>query len=142
MSGTSEDDPIETTWRALLESHWDDEDKHRAFVALAAALSRLPDAATRYRSVENDPARRERAEAGKQLVFKNALGMLSAMPHSSRDEARKRARWIVPLATLGMMIAADFALAALMHQPSFVSIPAFVLEILIVVLLPWQRLLP
>jgi hypothetical protein len=136
-----DNDPIEAAWHALIDSQWDDEEKHRAFVGLAAALSRLPDAAAHYRAVESDPSRRERAEFGKQLVLKNAMALLSSMPRTTLDDAKKRARWIVPLATLGVFLAMDFALAALLHQPKFLSIPAFVLEILIVVLLPWRRLL-
>jgi hypothetical protein len=136
-----DDDPIETAWRALLESKWDDEDAHRRFVGLAATLSRLPDAAARYRIMESDPERRDRAVEGKQLVLKNALALLGSMPRASIDDARKRARWLVPLAALGVFVAADFALAAFTHNHSFVSIPAFMLEIAIVLLLPWKRLL-
>ena len=136
-------DPLDDAWQSLLDdAHWNDDAKHRAFVALAAALDRLPDAGARYRAVENDAARRERAEAGKQLVLKSAMALLGSMPRTSIDDAKKRARAVVPLATLGVLFAMNFVLAGLLHQPKFMSIPAFVLEILVVVLLPWRRLLP
>ncbi len=82
------------------------------------------------------------AEQGKQLVVTHAMTMLDSLPRASRDVGRERARLIVPLVTLGVMLSADFVLAGLTHQQAFVSIPAFILEILVVLLLPWRRLLP
>ncbi len=54
-------DPIEEAW-ARVEADWGNEDAHRRFVGVCAALDRLPEAGKRYRAVrETDPERRDTA---------------------------------------------------------------------------------
>ncbi len=133
-------DPIESAWQALLE-RWDDDDAHKSFAVLAGSLDRLADAAARYREAAGMPERRDRAEAGKQLIVAQAVARIDATPRSTKESAR-RGRWLAPVALAGFLIAMDFLLATVTHNRRFVSVPAFALEILIVALLPWRRIVP
>jgi hypothetical protein len=132
-------DPLEAAWCAL-EPQWDDATKHKAFVALAASLGRLPDAAARYNTASQQPARAQAAEQGRQLVLAAALAQLATTPHSARAQSMGRGMWLAPLAALGLLFALGALLATVTQNRVFVSLPALAVEMLIVAVLPWRRL--
>jgi len=133
-------DPIDSAWSALLE-RWDEPARHKAFVALAASLDRLPDAAARYRAVEADPARAEGAAQGKERVLAAALAHIDALPRTTREEARRHGRWLVPVAALGLLYAVSLMGAELLQRPALRSPLTLALETAAVALLPWRRML-
>lgn len=137
---TDAGDPLEEAWKTLQE-HWSEPARHEAFVALAASLERLPDAAARYRSAAEVPERAAEAERGKRLVLARALAQIDAMPRTDRALARRRGALLAPLASLGFLLTTSFALAVLTHRREFVSAPALAAEVLLIALLPWRRIL-
>jgi hypothetical protein len=133
-------DPLDAAWTAL-DAAWDDPAKHKAFVGLAASLGRLPDAAARYKTAGENPARADGAERGRQLVVAAALAQIETAPRTPRERAMRRGAWLAPIATLGFLFAASMLLATVTHNRTFVSIPALALEMLLVAVLPWRRIL-
>jgi hypothetical protein len=133
-------DPLAQAWTSLIE-HWDDDARHHGFIALAAQFDRLADAAALYRSVEADPARAEQAAEGKQRIVARAMAQLEALPRASMESAKRRGRVVLPVALMGFLVAMDFLMRAATGNRAFVSWPALGLEIAIVALLPWKRIL-
>jgi hypothetical protein len=133
-------DPFDLAWASLLE-HWDDDARHDAFVALAAQLERLPDAASLYRSAESDPSRAERALKAKSRIVALAVAQLDALPRTSLESAKRRGLIVLPVALFGFIVAMSFLMRAVTGNRAFVSWPALALEVLIVALLPWKRFL-
>lgn len=140
MASAEPADPIEAAWAELLAT-WADPDRHRSFVALAAALSRLPDAAARYRAVEAEPEYRDAAEQGRKAVVARAMAVVDAEPRTTPEEARRSARSLIPIAGLGLIFATSWMLSALTQSRAFVSPITLAVEILVVALLPWRRIL-
>jgi hypothetical protein len=133
-------DPVDAAWTQLL-AHWADAERHRAFIALAAALSRLPDAAARYRTVESDPEHSEAAARAKKTIVAQAMAVVDATPRTTPEEARRTARSLIPIAALGLILAISWMLSALTRSRLFVSPITLAVEILVVALLPWRRIL-
>lgn len=129
-------DPVASAWSAL-QAHWDDEAKHKAFVGLAASFSRLPDAGRLYREAAGDPARRERAERGKQLVIGLAMATVEAMP---RTERASKGAIIAPIAAILLLGAANFLVATVAHTRVPLSPWVFAVEIVLVLVIPWKKL--
>jgi hypothetical protein len=133
-------DPIDAAWTALLD-RWSELERHDAFVALAATLDRLPDAAARYRAVESDPARADAAARGKSRVLTVAMARIDALPRTTPERARRGGRWLAPVAVLAFLLVVSFLLAAVTRRQEFVSPAMIVTEVVLVALLPWRRIL-
>lgn len=85
-------DALETAW-ARVVSRWDDEESHRRFRGLSAALGQLPEAGRRYRAIrEGDPDPGKRADAERQInaLLAAALHSLEATRRPPPDTARAR----------------------------------------------------
>lgn len=128
-------DALDAAWQSL-RAHWDDEAKHKAFVALASSLARLPDAGRRYRDAAGDPALRERAEKGKQLVLALAMATVETLP---RTERASKGALIAPVAALLLLFASNFLFATLARSRAPLSAWVFVVEIALVLVIPWRR---
>ncbi len=137
MTGTAEDDPIDAAWVAL-GTDWERDERHRAFVQLASALDRLPEAARRYRESLAVPAHATRAQGGLDEVLRVAMAKLTPPP---REERPVRGMWILPLGALAMVLALTVAAAQALRRPSLASAPVLGAEVLVVALLPWSRIL-
>ncbi len=130
-------DPLESAWLSLLEG-WDDEGKHRAFVALGLSLDRLPDVAKHYRDLRDDPERGERARKGTEAVLAAAVALLSP---NERKPAPPRGIWVVPLLLAGIVAMASITVAKVTHTARFASPVVLLGEAALVFLLPWPRML-
>lgn len=133
---TEQNDPIETAWESL-RTQWSSDDAHRAFVALAAALDRLPDAASRYRSVRDDPELGEGAAAGLERVLGAAMAKLSTTRHEAPPV---RSRHLLPVTALGCLWIGTLVVARILRRPDLLHPWVFALELAIVLLIPWRRL--
>jgi hypothetical protein len=147
----SSETPLDAAWRELV-SKWNEPAAHKAFVTLAAQLDALQDAARRYREAKSEDdavvidgyrvpgsveSRREIAEKGLQLVLAQALARFDSMP---REDRRSRGAVVMPIAALMMLFALSFALANMTHNRTFVSLPSLAVQVLIVAIIPWQKL--
>jgi hypothetical protein len=143
--------PLDAAWRELV-SKWNEPAAHKAFVVLAAQLDALQDAARRYRDARSEQesividgyripgsveSRREIAEKGLQLVLAQALARFDSMP---REHHRSRGAVLMPIAALLMLFALSFALTNMTHNRAFVSLPSLAVQVLIVAIIPWQKL--
>ena len=137
MSDT--DDPIETAWTAL-QAQWESAERHKAFVALAASLQRLPDAARRYRESLPDPARSERAKQGIDAVLRVAYLALVPPPRSEHELTRKARAWLLPMVAAMTLVVLTLLASQMMRQPSFASPWVLGAEVLGMFLIPWQKL--
>lgn len=136
---SDEGDPLEKAWAELLGA-WEQEEKHKAFVALASALDRLADAAKRYRTLEKDPERAAGVEAGKQRVLALALARMESMPHTEKDARAMRRRYVAPVGAYALLLVLDAVATAVLHSRTPLSWPVLLLELLAVAVLPWRRL--
>lgn len=143
--------PLDDAWRELV-TKWTEPAAHKTFVVLAGQLDALQEAARRYREARTDAetvvvdgyrvpgsleSRREIAERGLQLVLAQALARFDAMP---RDEQRSKGAVLMPIAALMMLFGLSFAMANMTHNSKFISLPALAGQVLIVALIPWQKL--
>lgn len=129
-------DPIETAWEEL-RTRWGDDDRHRSFVALAAALDRLPDAGRRYRELRDDPERGDGARRGLERVLGAAMARLSP---ARRDPPPPRMNWSLPVATLAALWVGTLVLSRALHRPDIVRPLVLAAELAAVLLIPWRRL--
>lgn len=136
---SADDDPIETAWSALLRE-WESAERHRAFVALAASLQRLPDAARRYRESLGDPARAERAKAGIDAVLRVAYLSLAPPPRGEHEITRKARAWMLPMSAAMALVVLTLLGAHALHQPGLASPWVLGAEVLGALLVPWQKL--
>ena len=84
---------LESAW-AEVESHWEDDEAHRRFIALCAMQGALPTAGQRYRLVRDaDPARSERARRQIEAIMAAALANLD-LTRAPRAQGRRRVVWI------------------------------------------------
>lgn len=86
------DPSIEAAWQQV-RADWDDEEAHRRFRALCAAVGRLPEAGRRYREVRErdpDPARRAAAERHIDALLALATSTLEHLRTPPRDLAGQR----------------------------------------------------
>ncbi|MEZ4390050.1 MAG: hypothetical protein R3A48_03050 [Polyangiales bacterium] len=129
-------DPIEQAWIALQEK-WDLDEQHRAFVALAAALDRLPDAAGRYRALRDDPERGAEASKGLQRVLGAALATLSPDRHTPMAP---KTNYLLAAAALACLWIATPVVAKILQRPELAQPWVFAFELAVVLLIPWRRL--
>lgn len=137
---SDETDPIETAWNTLL-ADWDSDDRHKAFVALAASLSRLPDAARHYRASLTEPALATRAQQGIDAILRVAMLTLTPPKRSEHEITRNARRWLVPMVVAMTLVVMTLLAAQMTRQPRLASPWLFVAEVLVAVLIPWGRLL-
>jgi hypothetical protein len=72
-------DPVfEALWARILEA-WDDDKAHGALLEHALREQRLPELAGRYRALENDPDKGERAKKKLALIVVAATNLLQVM---------------------------------------------------------------
>jgi hypothetical protein len=69
---------LDALWSRALEA-WDDDKPHQALLEYALKNEKLPDLAGRYRSLKDDPARRERAQKRLDALVLAATQMLMTM---------------------------------------------------------------
>lgn len=129
-------DPLETAWTELL-ARWGDDDKHRAFVALASALERLPDAGARYRALRDDPARGEAARKGLERVLAAAMARLTP---TRREPARPRGNFMLPVTALAVLWIGTLVVARGLHRPDLLRPLVFAAELALVLVVPWRKL--
>ncbi|MDB4927921.1 MAG: hypothetical protein JWM10_405 [Myxococcaceae bacterium] len=134
------DDPIELAWNALL-TEWESPERHKAFVALAAAQQRLPDAARHYRECQPDPARAERAKQGIDAVLRVALLSLAPMPRRENEVARKVRGALLPVSLAMALVVFTLMGSQALHQPGLASPWVLAGEVAVALLVPWQKLL-
>lgn len=137
MSDT--DDPIESAWTALLRE-WESAERHKAFVALAASLERLPDAARRYRESLTDAARAERAKQGIDAVLRVAYLALAPPPRRDNDLARRVRAWALPASAAMALVVLTLLASQALHQPALASPWVLAAEVAGALLVPWRRL--
>ncbi len=136
---SDETDPIETAWNTLVDD-WESDDRHRAFVALASSLTRLPDAARHYRASLTDPARAVRAQQGIDAILRVAMLTLTPPKRSEHEITRSARRWLLPMVAAMTLVVLTLLVAQMSHQPRLASPWVFAAEVLVVVLIPWDRL--
>jgi hypothetical protein len=129
-------DPLDTAWQEL-SSQWDADERHRTFVALAAALDRLPDAASRYRALRDDPERGAQAKRGLEKVLGAAMARLSA---ERRDPPAVRSNYLLALTALGCLWIGTLVVARILNRSDLLHPWVFALELAVVLLTPWRRL--
>ena len=84
-------DPIDEAW-GQVEADWGSEEAHRRFIAMCAALGRLPEAGRRYRQVRaDDPARSEDASRHIDALIAMATQQLEATRVVRSGPEHKRA---------------------------------------------------
>jgi len=129
-------DPLDAAWHSL-DARWPDEPAHKAFVALARQLDRLPEAAQRYRAVlDHDPARAAEARRGLDQIL--AVAMLQLKP-VSRAAPAGRVAWVVPLALGGLLVMVAVTASRVLDLPRLASPPALLCLLALSLLLPWRR---
>jgi len=133
------DDPIETAWSALLND-WESDDRHRAFVALAASLQRLPDAARHYRAGLDDAARGARSKAGIDAVLRVAYLALSPPPRGEHEITRRAKAWLLPMSVAMALVVTTLLTSQALHRPALSSPWVLAAESLAALLIPWHRL--
>jgi hypothetical protein len=129
-------DPLDAAWAALL-AHWNDPERHGAFLALAASLDRLTDAAARYRAVESEPERAEGAARGRERLLALALTRLEA---PRREGPARTGWWLLPIAAFALLAAASLLASQATGHRALVSPATLALEALLTALIPWRRL--
>lgn len=132
-------DPIESAWCALLDE-WESAERHRAFVALAASLQRLPDAARHYRESLGHTVRAERAKQGIDAVLRVAYLALAPTPRREHEIARRVRAWLLPMSAAMALTVLTLLAAQALHQPSLASPWVLGAEVLGALLVPWQKL--
>ncbi len=129
-------DPFDAAWQSL-QARWPDEPAHKAFVALARQLDRLPDAAQRYRAVlDSDPGRAPEARRGLDQIL--AVAMLQLRP-VARAAPASRVAWVVPLALGGIVVMVAVTASRVLGLPRLASPPALLALLALSLLLPWRR---
>lgn len=137
MNGT--DDPLETSWNALT-THWDDDDSHRAFVALAQSLGRLPDAAARYKTLRDDPVRGALAQKGLERILKVAMLALSP-PRRHTTTVRRGRDWVTGAAVAMALVTCTLLLARVTKIEALGSSWVLTIEWAVAMVVPWSKVL-
>ncbi len=137
MSPEPTDDPIETAWRALLPA-WDDDARHKSFVALAQSLGRLPDAAARYRGVRDDEALGANARRGIDQVLK--VAMLTLTP-PRRSAPPPKGVWAAAVSFAMLLVVATLLLSHITHVRALQSPWLIAVELVVTALIPWSKLM-
>ncbi len=137
MNTPTRGDPLDTSWQALL-SDWENEVQHKRFVALAATLERLPDAAKRYRESLANPTLQPRAQQGIDRVLGAAMQALTPPPR----ESRPRLNVMLPLGAFAGALLLTIIASRLTGFRALTSPVVIFGEALIVALVPWRRISP
>ena len=135
MSTETRDDPLDASWQALL-SDWENEVQHKRFVALAASLERLPDAAKRYRESLTDPTLQPRAQQGIDRVLGAAMAALTPPPRESRPKLNV----MLPLGAFAGALLVTIIAAKATGFHALTSPVVIFGEAVIVALIPWRKL--
>ena len=69
---------FEALWQRVLD-HWDDDKQHTAVLELALRTERLPEIASRYRALKEDPAKAERAQKRLDALVVAATQLMMSM---------------------------------------------------------------
>lgn len=89
----SDSDPLDQAWDKV-DRAWEDEERHRAFVALAQALGRLADAGRRYRAASAEPGRAETASRMLDRILALAMADLGRLREPPDTSPR---RWVLAI---------------------------------------------
>jgi hypothetical protein len=130
-----EPDPLEPAWQALL-CEWEHDERHRAFVGLAATLERLPDAARRYRAELAHSARGPRAKQGLDLVLGVAMSSLTPLKRPERPPINL----MLPMGAFAAALIMTVFLAQATGFRSLTSPWVIFGEALVMALIPWRRI--
>lgn len=107
-------DGEEALWNSVLEG-FDQERRHQAFLAYCRETGALPNAARRYREVQEDEDATEerRATADKQLkaITVMALAQFQSTPRTDPASAKKILRLVAALLLAGSILVLGWALA-------------------------------
>lgn len=128
-------DPLEAAW-STLDTDWENDARHRAFVGIAAARERLPDAAKRYRSALADDARKARAQLGLDRILAVAM---QALTPTIRERRPRPIGLKIPLTALGCATVLTLMAAQLTGFRALASPWVIFGEALIAALIPWRR---
>ncbi|MEZ4407454.1 MAG: hypothetical protein R3A52_13410 [Polyangiales bacterium] len=137
MSLEASEDPLDLAWRSLLTA-WDDDARHKSFVALAQSLGRLPDAAARYRGVRDDKALGANAQRGIDQILKVAMLTLTPPPREARPP---KGAWAAAVAFAMLLIVATLLLSHLTQVRALASPWVVLVEMVIAAVIPWSRLM-
>jgi hypothetical protein len=91
MSEEGGEELFEVLWKRVLEA-WDDDKPHAAILEFALRTERLPDLAGRYRALEADAEKSERAKKKLAGIVVAATQMLAAMKTPPRGPAPRGMR--------------------------------------------------
>ncbi len=128
-------DPLDAAWSSLL-AEWESDERHRAFVALASTLERLPDAARRYRALTNDAHRGARARQGLDRVLGMAMQALTPPPR----ESRPKRNLLLPAGAFLALLIVTIAAAQATGVRALTSPWIIFAEAVLVAIAPWHRL--
>lgn len=105
------DDPVEVAW-ARVRADFQDDARHKQFIALAQSLGRMPEAGRRYREVLSTSAdEAERAQAQRQIDRLLAAAMASmASLKAPADVGRTRLMllWVASAVMLALIAGVTF----------------------------------
>jgi phage terminase large subunit-like protein len=76
---------FEALWQRVLED-WDDDKPHAALIEFALRTEQLPEAASRYRALKNDPAKAERAQKRLDAIVVAATALMMSMKTPPRTK--------------------------------------------------------
>jgi len=93
---------FEALWQAVLKD-WDEERVHDAFVSYCSQADNLVKAASRYREVEKEPERAERAKKQLEKISALALAQMAALPRSEKVE-RNGLLWFALVVIVGAVL--------------------------------------
>lgn len=137
MSLEASEDPLDLAWRSLLTA-WDDDARHKSFVALAQSLGRLPDAAARYRGVRDDEALGANAQRGIDQILK--VAMLTLTP-ARREAPPPKGAWAAAVAFAMLLVVATLLLAHVTHLRALASPWVILFEMVASAVIPWSKLM-
>lgn len=102
-TGAAEELVVEGLRQLLLR--WDDPAAHRALIQRASEAGALPALGVRYRRVLEMRPGDEAAKRAQQEILNLALAAFSSRPDASdRDDMQKRARAVLSLAAVGLLL--------------------------------------
>jgi hypothetical protein len=76
---------FEALWQRVLDD-WDDDKPHAALIEFALRTEQLPEAASRYRALKNDPARAARAQKRLDAIVVAATALMMSMKTPPRTK--------------------------------------------------------
>lgn len=92
--GEERDPLFETLWRRVVEA-WDDDRTHKALLEYAVRAEQLAEAAGRYRAMQDDPSKRDRAKRQMDTIVATATQMMLAMKTPPPPGSPRVLSWVV-----------------------------------------------